>query len=118
MAGTPGNIRRRIKGKDELEAYNAIEQAWRVAIGKRLILLRLANGWTQAESARQYLIPVSVLAQNEGGMFAPSIPYARTIKRITGATLDFIYDGDAGGLPQVLVERLSKVPKGSKRPIS
>ena len=74
-------------------------------IAARLVLLRDARGWNQAEFARRLNITPQRLSNWESGT-GQRIPLAgaHVVRRVTGATLDWIYYGIEDGLPSGLAD--------------
>jgi transcriptional regulator with XRE-family HTH domain len=86
-------------------------------IAERLQRLRTLFGPTQTEFCRRYHFSKTQWSNYEAG-FPPSLAAARQLKaRIEGLTLDWIYDGDTGGLTVNMARRLARplkrMPKSS-----
>lgn len=73
------------------------------AVGKRITHVREALGQRQAEFARLVGISQQALNNYERGRQRPDIEQAMKICERTGATLDWLYFGDASGLPSRLM---------------
>lgn len=78
------------------------------AIGKRLVATRLALGFeSQMEFAAAANISPQALNNYERGRSRPALEIALALCNRFGLTLDWIYRGDAGGLPHRLVQALT-----------
>ena len=78
-------------------------------IGKRLLATRLALGVeSQIEFAAMAGISPQALNNYERGRSRPSLEIALALCDRFGLTLDWIYRGDAGGLPHRLVRELQR----------
>lgn len=84
-------------------------------IGRRLKALRESLGMNQ--SAFAVLCGVSAPAINnyEQAIRRPELDVALVIRARTGATLDWIYEGERGGLPGHLLERLPELSEQAPR---
>lgn len=81
----------------------------KVAGGRRLKAVRLAAGYkTQQEFAN--LLEVSITTYNnwETGLRRPPNRILAEVKRLTGATADYLLFGDASSLPVGLYQKLVK----------
>lgn len=78
----------------------------RKEIGKRLETLRLSHGLGQTEFAKFIGIGRSALAQYESGKRLPDVMAAIAIAERCSVTLDWIYCGDARGLPMRVWARM------------
>ena len=80
------------------------------AIAERLQRLRILFGPTQTEFCQRYRFSKTQWSNYEAG-FSPSLAAARQLKaQIPGLTLDWIYDGDTGGLTVNMARRLTGKP--------
>jgi transcriptional regulator with XRE-family HTH domain len=82
-------------------------------MGQRLRLTREALGLSQAELCRRVGISPAAWNNAETGDNRIGIDNAMLLCRTVGVTLDWIYQGHRGGLPQKLaveIERLAKRP--------
>ena len=77
----------------------ALSQA---AIGHRLRSLREAQGLSQAELSRRTGISRTTYLQWEAGDRTPEVEIACLLCETMGYTLDWIYRGDASGMPMRL----------------
>lgn len=75
-------------------------------IARRIVALREALGYSASGFAVYIGISASQLSNYEHALRVPSLPVARQIRLRTGATLDWIYDGERGGLPLNLLNLL------------
>jgi transcriptional regulator with XRE-family HTH domain len=84
------------------------------SVGARLELLRLAMGLENQALAG--LIGVSPQQWRNYKVGDNVLPPAAAIRlcTVTGATTDFIYRGDRGGLPGYLLEKLAKIEASPK----
>lgn len=78
------------------------------SIGKRIILIREAMGMKAADFARHVGFTSQNLANYETGFRRPELDKALLLVKRTGATLDFIYLGDASGLPMRLTSKMAR----------
>jgi transcriptional regulator with XRE-family HTH domain len=95
------------------------------AIGARLRLIRLAYGvaqgrtreMSQAEFSRLCGIGAAAWNNAETGDNRIGLDSALAIRRRTGVSLDYIFEGDPAGLPHVLAVEIEKLSerKSSKR---
>lgn len=76
------------------------------AIGERIVMLRKALDMSAADFARHVGIGTNTLSNYETGYRRPELDKALEIVRKTGATLDFIYLGDASSLPMRIAGKL------------
>lgn len=72
-------------------------------IGHRIVTLREALGHNQSSFSKLVGISQPSIANYESGLRRPEIDKAIQISAKTGATLDWLYLGDRGGLPQRLL---------------
>ena len=80
------------------------------AFGKRLVLLRLACGYASQKTFSEALgIERITLSQYEAGRSYPKPDVLGRIRQLTGATVDWLYFGDEGGLPVILAQRLREM---------
>jgi hypothetical protein len=78
------------------------------AVGERLALLRVVLGIdNQAEMARRLRIDPKRYHVWEAGKGLIPVPQAIELRRLTGATLDYIYLGEMGALSAKLSEQLT-----------
>ncbi len=83
------------------------------AFGKRLRLLREACGYHSQQTFADALgIEKGTLGQYESGRSYPKPDVLGRIRQLTGATVDWLYFGDAGGLPVTLAQRLQEITQG------
>jgi DNA-binding XRE family transcriptional regulator len=79
------------------------------AIGRRLLATRLALGFeSQLEFATAAGVSPQALNNYERGRSRPSLEIALSLCDRFGLTLDWIYRGDAGGLPHRLAQTLTQ----------
>jgi len=77
------------------------------AVGRRLALLRGVLGIeNQVEMGKCLKIDHKRYHVWEAGRGLIPVPQASEIRRLTGASLDYIYLGDMAALPQSLVKQL------------
>lgn len=84
-------------------------------VAMRIVALREALGYSPSGFAKFLGISPSQLSNYEHAIRMPSLPVARTIRLRTGVTLDWLYDGERGGLPLTLLERLPDLSENGKR---
>ena len=77
------------------------------AIGQRIVLLRRALGYGPTEFAVFLDIGTNTLSNYETGRRRPDIDQAVNIVRRTGVTLDWLYRGEAAGLPHGLLVKIN-----------
>lgn len=75
-------------------------------IARRLIALREALGYNQVGFAQLVGLSQPALSNYEKGFRRPDYDACLKIKIKTGATRDWILDGDRAGLPQELLMKL------------
>jgi Predicted transcriptional regulators len=75
-------------------------------IGKRIVALREALGYNQAQFAELVGLTQPAMSNYEKGFRRPDIDSAIKIQLRTGATLDWLYMGKRDGLPAHLLEKL------------
>lgn len=83
-------------------------------LARRLVALREALGYNQSAFAVHVELTQPALNNYERGLRRPDFDSAIKIKVKTGATLDWIYEGDRTGLPGRLLEilpDLSRTPE-------
>jgi transcriptional regulator with XRE-family HTH domain len=87
------------------------------AIAARLILLREALGYRQADFARRLGISYQRLSNWERNVQPLPLSGAQNVRRVTGATLDWLYNGIEAGLPRDLADLIAKHKRepGNKR---
>jgi transcriptional regulator with XRE-family HTH domain len=78
------------------------------ALAARLVELREALGWKQADFARRLGISYQRLSNWERSTQPLPLSGAQNVRRVTGATLDYLYDGVEGGLPRELADLIHK----------
>jgi transcriptional regulator with XRE-family HTH domain len=78
-------------------------------IARRLVVLRQALGYNQTAFAALIGTTPSAVNNYESGFRRPSLEVARDIVLRTGATLDWLYLGNRGGLPAHLLARLPAI---------
>ena len=79
------------------------------AFGRRLKLLREVCGYASQQLFADALgIEKGTLGQYESGRSYPKPDALGRIRQLTGATSDWLYFGDAGGLPVMLAQRLQE----------
>lgn len=83
-------------------------------IADRIRWHRSLEGMTQAEYARAAGFKRSQLSNWESGQQRISIDAARTLRRIYGLSLDFIYEGIDDALPMTLRQQLRVSPEVSE----
>ena len=86
----------------------AMSQQGLEAIAARLRALRAAVAPSQAEFCRRLGVATNTWNQYEKGNSRPDLDHATKIARTFGVTLDWIYLGDASGLPHALALRLAE----------
>ncbi|MDQ2084599.1 helix-turn-helix transcriptional regulator [Xanthobacteraceae bacterium Astr-EGSB] len=75
-------------------------------IGNRLIALREALEMKQVDICREIKVSANRWSQYESGERRITLPVAQKLKKSYGASLDWLYEGDAGGLPAQLRSKL------------
>lgn len=87
------------------------------AIAARLKILREALDLNQASWCRLIGVETNTWNNYERGRRRISVDEARRVRTSTGATLDYIYEGDAGALPVQLAMKIQgrhkKSPSGT-----
>jgi transcriptional regulator with XRE-family HTH domain len=79
------------------------------AFGKRLKLLREVCGYPSQQTFADALgMEKGTLGQYEAGRSYPKPDVLGRIRQLTGATVDWLYFGDAGGLPVALAQRIQE----------
>lgn len=79
------------------------------ADGKRLRAARLALGYKVLEHyAKKAGINSSLYSMHETGSRLITLERARALKREFGLSLEFIFDGNANGLPDVLQNKIKE----------
>lgn len=86
-----------------------------VDIARRLIALRESMGYSQSGFAKLLDITPSQMNNYEQAVRTISLPIARRVRLKTGATLDWIYDGERAGMPFNLLSKLPDDFDGQKR---
>lgn len=114
MSGAPRKPAKTTNAQRERDA--AADSELRVAVGERIVLIRMALGKTQAEFSRLLGVSPGVLSQQESGLYLPSIQYAIRIDKEAGCTLDFLFKGSIAAIPPALQDKMNRVPRGAKRP--
>ena len=79
------------------------------AIGERLRLTRMVFGLAQGDFAQKASIAANTYNQFERGRKRPSIENAIALCDTFNLTLDWIYRGDASGLPYRLHEAIKSI---------
>jgi DNA-binding XRE family transcriptional regulator len=74
----------------------------------RLVLLREALGYTQAAFSRRLGISYQRLSNWERSTQALPLNGAQLVRRVTGATLDWLYYGIESGLPRDLADKIAE----------
>lgn len=90
---------------------------WQKHVGSRLALFREAVGLSAAEVARALKISPQRLSNYETGLRPLDIELATAFCQKYGATLDYLYRGDASTLRVETARRIAEleVPPGSSR---
>lgn len=86
------------------------------AIARRLETTRNALGLSQAQLCRHAGIAANTYSQYESGNGRPSLDYAMRLCQTFGLTLDWIYFGNAAGLPDDLAARIAE-QEATPRPV-
>lgn len=76
------------------------------SIGQRIIAVRKAMNMTAADFARHVGFSTATLSNYETGYRRPELDKAMLLVQKTGMTLDYLYLGDASGLPLRLTSRM------------
>lgn len=82
-------------------------QAEAQQIASRLKLTREALGLSPTEICKMTGIKTNTYANWEGAFSRPGLGEAKVLRRVLGYTLDWIYEGDRGGLPMKLVQAIA-----------
>lgn len=77
------------------------------AIGARIIAIRTAMGMSPADFSRLTGMSSQLISNYETGYRRPDLDKALIIVQKTGATLDYLYLGDASGLPMRLAGKIN-----------
>lgn len=81
------------------------------AVGERLRLIRQAMGMSQAELCRTLNILPQTWNNFEKGVNRIKPPDAFKVRKLTGATSDYIYFGDTRGMPFDLMQEIERIAR-------
>lgn len=85
-------------------------------IAYRLRIGRMAQGLKAAELCRLAKIAPNRYSQWEGAQGRPDLDGAKLLRKAFGYTLDWIYEGDASGLPHALASKIAQFEDGKPQP--
>lgn len=83
------------------------------AIGLRLLVIRKLSGMSQKEFARSVGATQSACGGWEKGLRPPGLKIGQALCDVYQLTLDYIYRGDAGGLPVRVEQAIRRLKDGA-----
>lgn len=87
----------------------------KAAIGRRLVLVREARGWPQAQMAQLLGVSAQRWGTYERGRSVPPPDIMARFWRLTGGTSDYVLFGRLDGMPHELVAAIQSLEgKGSR----
>ena len=82
-------------------------ERWKREVGRRLKAVRIAAGYSSAREIAQDLgVKENRYTNWERGLRLVEPEVMAKVKRLTGATADYIYYGDSSGLSKILAKKL------------